>query len=450
MALKVLRSSTISPMPSDNASREYFGSKVGFVLAAAGSAVGLGNMWRFPYQAAEGGGAAFVVLYILMTFLIGVPIMTSEFIIGRSTKRSPIGAFRFVGGSRWVPVGYLVVFAPFIILVYFSVISGWTLRYAIDAIAGFSLEPAARFAEVSSGTPAIVYHLVLMAVTIAVVMRGVRAGIERAALIMMPVLLVLIIALVAWATTLPDSALGYHFYLSPSFDDLLDLSVIKQAAAQAFLSLSVGMGVMITYASYLDRGNDLTQEAITVSMLDFSVAFLGGLIVFPVIFALGLSEQLGESTIGALFISIPAAFIEMGAIGQVVGFVFFSTLLLAALTSSFSLLEVVVASLMDEARLSRKKSALLAGSVAAVAGILPASSQSALGIMDKLAGEIFVVTGALGCVLLVGWVMKDPLSELVKGASGFFARAAPGLLFVIRYLVPAFVAFVLLSSISSL
>lgn len=413
------------------------------MLAAAGSAVGLGNMWRFSYQAAEGGGAAFVVLYILMTFLIGVPIMTSEFIIGRSTKRSPIGAFRFVGGSRWVPVGYLVVLAPFIILVYFSVISGWTLRYALDAITGFSAEPVARFAEIASGPPAIFYHLILMMVTIAVVMRGVRGGIERAALIMMPALLVMVIGLVVWAATLPGSEQGYEFYLRPSIAALSDPIVVKQAAAQAFLSLSVGMGVMITYASYLDDSQDLTKEAVTVSMLDFSVAFLGGLIVFPVIFALGLSDQLGESTIGALFISIPAAFIEMGAVGQVVGFVFFSTLLLAALTSSFSLLEVVVASLMDEFKFNRKRSTIIAGTVAAVAGIVPASSQSALGYMDKIAGEIFVVAGALGSVLLAGWVLKDPLTEVLKGASSSFARIVPGLLFVIRYLVPVFVAVIL-------
>jgi NSS family neurotransmitter:Na+ symporter len=435
-------------MSSGNPSREYFGTRIGFVLAAAGSAVGLGNMWRFPYQTAEGGGAAFVVLYILMTFLIGVPIMTSEFIIGRSAKRSPIGAFRFIGGPRWVPVGYLVVFAPFLILVYFSVISGWTLRYAIDAIMGFSNEPAARFAEISSGTPAIGYHLILMAVTTAVVMRGVRDGIEKAALILMPLLLLMIVGLVAWATTLPGSGDGYEFYLKPSFAALSDPNVVKQAAAQAFLSLSVGMGVMITYASYLDQSNDLTQEAITVSMLDFSVAFLGGLIVFPVIFALGLSDQLGESTIGALFISIPAAFIEMGAIGQVIGLVFFSTLLVAALTSAFSLLEVVVASLMDELKFSRKKSALIAGSIAAIAGIVPASSQTALGVMDKMAGEIFVVAGALGSVLLAGWVLSDPLTELIRGASTVFARLASGVLFVIRYLVPPFVAIVLWFSIT--
>jgi NSS family neurotransmitter:Na+ symporter len=434
-------------MSSSKSNREYFGTQIGFILAAAGSAVGLGNMWRFPYQAAEGGGAAFVVLYVLMTFLIGIPIMTSEFMIGRSSKRSPIGAFRHIGGSVWVPAAYLVVFASFLILVYFSVISGWTLRYLIDAISGFSVEPVARFAEISSGPRAILYHLILMAVTTAVVMRGVRGGIERAALILMPVLLVLIVALVAWAATLPGSGQGYEFYLRPSISALSDPTVVKQAAVQAFLSLSVGMGVMITYSSYLDHTNDLAQEAVTVSMLDFSVAFLGGLIVFPVIFALGLSDQLGESTIGALFISIPAVFIEMGIVGQIVGVIFFSTLLVAALTSSFSLLEVVVASLMDELHLNRAKSALIAGIIAATAGIVPASSQSALGLMDKLAGEVFVVAGALGSVLLAGWVLKDPLKELLTGASSFFTQIVPGLLFVIRYLAPALVAILLWFSI---
>lgn len=430
-------------MPSSKLSRELFGTRIGFILAAAGSAVGLGNMWRFPYQAAEGGGAAFVVLYVMMTFLIGVPIMASEFIIGRRERRSPIGAYRTVGGSAWLPVGYLAVLTPLLILAYFSVVSGWTLRYAIDAIAGFSGNPGTRFAEISSGPTAISFHLILMAVTTAVVMRGIRKGIERASLVLMPVLLILLIGLVAWAATLPGSEQGYDFYLKPSIEALADPTVIKQAAAQAFLSLSVGMGVMITYASYLDHSHDLAQEAVTVSMFDFSVAFLGGLVVFPVIFALGLSGDVGASTIGALFISIPAAFGEMGIVGQVVGFIFFAALLVAGLTSSFSLLEVVVASLMDELKLSRRKSTLIAGAVAAAAGIVPASSQSVLGMMDKVASEIFVVAGALGSLLLAGWALKDPLSELRTGASSFFARIVPGLIFAIRYLAPAFVAIVL-------
>jgi len=435
-------------MPSQGSSRELFATRPGFVLAAAGSAVGLGNMWRFPYQAAEGGGAAFVLLYVLLTFLIGVPIMASEFAIGRRSKRSPIGAYRAIGGPAWVPMGYLAVLTPLVILAYFSVIAGWTLRYAIGGLSGFSGDYSVRFGEVASGTPAVAYHLILMSITVAVVYRGVRKGIEHASLILMPLLFILLIGLVIWASNLPGSEQGYDFYLRPSFDELLDPTVIKQAAAQAFLSLSVGMGIMITYSSYLDIKHDLGQEAVTVSMFDFSVAFIGGLVVFPIIFALGLSDQVGASAIGALFISIPAAMAEMGDAGQAVGIVFFIALLVAGLTSLISLLEVVVSSLMDGFGMRRGPSTLAAGVIAAVAGILPASSLSALGMMDKVAGELFVVAGALGSLLLAGWMLRDPLEEIRIGASPLFTKIAPGLLFTIRYLAPVFVAVVLWLSIS--
>jgi NSS family neurotransmitter:Na+ symporter len=200
---------------------------------------------------------------------------------------------------------------------------------------------------------------------------------------------------------------------------------------------------MITYSSYLDKRHDLGQEAVTVSMFDFSVAFIGGLVVFPIIFALGLSDQVGESTIGALFISIPAAIVEMGEPGRFVGVVFFVALLVAGLTSLISLLEVVVSSLMDGLGMRRGRSALIAGVIAAAAGILPASSLSALGMMDKIASEIFVVTGALGSLVLAGWMLRDPLEELRTGASPLLAKIVPGLMFTIRYLAPAFVAVIL-------
>lgn len=448
MGLKAQHLSTTSTMPSPTSSRELFATRPGFVLAAAGSAVGLGNMWRFPYQAAEGGGAAFVLLYVLMTFLVGVPVMASEFAIGRRSKRSPISAYRTIGGPAWVPMGYLAVLTPLVILAYFSVIAGWTMRYAIDGLSGFSGDYVVRFGEVSSGTPAVAYHLVLMIITVAVVYRGVRRGIELASLILMPLLLILLVGLVIWVATLPGSNLGYEFYLQPSFNEVLNPTVIKQAAAQAFLSLSVGMGIMITYSSYLDKRHDLGKEAVTVSMFDFSVAFIGGLVVFPIIFALGLSDQVGESTIGALFISIPAAIAEMGDPGRFVGVIFFAALLVAGLTSSISLLEVVVSSLMDGLGMRRGPSTLIAGAIAAAAGILPASSQTALGMMDKIAGEVFVVAGALGSLVLAGWMLRDPLGELRSGASPLFTRILPGLVFTMRYLAPAFVAVILWLSIS--
>lgn len=435
------RSDSIAP---DSPGRELFATRLGFVLAAAGSAIGLGNMWRFPYQVSEGGGAAFVVLYLFLTLLLGVPMMTAELIVGRRTRKSPLGALRAVGGSGWAPLGMLYIFTPLVILSYFSVIAGWTLRYALDAVStGLSPTPAERFAEVSSGSSAVIYHLALMAITIAVVVLGVRKGIERTALVLMPVLFVLLAGLAVWAATLEGSGAGYAFYLEPSFDSLLDTAVFQQAASQALLSLSVGMGVMITYASYLPRDENIAQKAAAVSFSDFSIAFVAGLVVFPVIFALGFSEQVGASTMGALFISLPGAFLEMGAAGRLVGSAFFLALVVAAVTSSVSLLEVAVASLIDELHIRRRTAAVLAGTAAALVGLVPAYSQAALGTIDQVVGELCVVVGALGMSILVGWRMQDPLSELLEGASPFFRRVAPGFLFTIRYVVPPLAALLL-------
>ena len=432
-------------MPGDNPGdpkREFFGTRVGFVLAAAGSAVGLGNMWRFPYQTAEGGGAAFVLLYLLMTFLIGVPIMTAELAVGRRSRLSPVGALRQIGGRAWVPFGWLMIFTPLIILAYFSVVSGWALRYALDALTGFSANPGERYASISTGLPAIQFHLVLMLVTIAVVVAGVRKGIERASLILMPTLFVILVGLTVWAYTLVGSEQGYSFYLKPSFDALFNPSVFQQAASQAFLSLSVGMGIMITYGSYLRPEASLNREATLVSLSDFSVAFVAGLIVFPVISALDLSGEISDSTIGTLFISLPGAFQEMGAVGRVVGFVFFVALVVAGLTSSFSLLEVGTASFMDQLKLSRTKAALVAGVGATIAGVVPALSQETLGILDKVVGELLVVGGVFGMALFVGWTMKDPEAELGEGASPKFRRFVPTVMFLLRYVIPPFIAII--------
>ncbi len=431
-----------NPIPARN-TREFFATHVGFVLAAAGSAVGLGNMWRFSYQAAEGGGAAFVVLYLLMTFLIGVPIMTAEFAIGRQTRLSPIGAVRKIAGTGWIPLGVLFVLTPTVILAYFSVISGWALTYLLDAFTGFSEAPAARHEQIATGKSAIAYHLFLMTVTITIVMAGVKKGIERAGLILMPALFLILIGLAIWAATLPGGEKGYSFYLKPSFDALMNPSTFRQAASQAFLSLSVGMGIMITYASYLPRNENLNRQASLVALSDFSVAFISGLVVFPVIFAFGLSEEISESTIATLFISIPRALLEMGLVGQVVGVAFFVALVVAGLTSSVSLLEVGTATLMDKFGLKRKPAALITGVVAAGIGVFPALSLKTLGVMDKITGELLVVGGVVGIAILVGWRMKSATSELVEGATPFFRRLVPIALFLLRYLVPPFLAVIL-------
>lgn len=424
------------------ASREVFGSRLGFILAAAGSAIGLGNIWRFPYQVADGGGAAFVVLYLFMTLLIGIPVMIAEFLVGRRARSSPVGALRSVAGRAWVPLGFLLVLTPLLILAYFSVVAGWTLQYTIDAVVGFSQSPAERYADVSGGWTAVQNHFLMMAVTIAVVMAGVHKGIERAALVLMPTLALLLLGLAMWAFTLEGAGPGYAFYLTPSLADLFDATVLTQAASQAFLSLSVGMGIMITYASYISKRDNVAQEAIVVSLADFSVAFVGGLVVFPVIFALGLSEEVQSATLGALFISLPGAFAEMGTLGQSVGLAFFLALVVAALTSAVSLLEVGVASLIDTFALSRRAATLMAGLAVAVVGAVPALVPGALAVIDKVAGEFLVVAGVLGVSVAAGWVMRDPLSELREGASPLFRRIAPGAIFTIRYVVPPLVAII--------
>lgn len=410
-------------------------------MAAVGSAVGPGNMWRFPYQTADGGGAAFVLLYLGMTFLIGIPIMVAEFGVGRTTRLSSIGALRSTGGRGWVPVGYLYVLTSLLIVSYLSVIAGWTTRYALDGMLhGFSSEAGARFAEVSTGPTAVAFHLLVMALTIGIVVLGIKRGIERICLVLMPILFLILISLAVWASTLDGAGPGYAFYLTPSISALKDPTVLQGAASQAFFSLSVGMGIMITYGSYISKHENLSRAALIVSLSDFSIAFVAGLVVFPVIFALGLSGQVTESTLGTLFISLPGAFFEMGAVGRMVGVGFFVALLVASITSMVSLLEVVASAAIDEFGLQRKTAALVAGALAAVLGVVSATTNGALGVFDQVAGDFFVVVGVLAMSLLVGWRMNEPVKEIATGATEFTARLVPGAVFLVRYVIPPLLA----------
>ncbi len=423
--------------------RELFGTKWGFVLAAVGSAVGLGNMWRFSYVAAEGGGAAFVILYIAMVALLGIPLMLCELVVGRKTHLSPIGALRTLGGKRWAVLGMLFVLVGFLILSYYSVIAGWTLRFAVEsALTGFPGEPGAHFTEIASGRGAVMWHLLFMALTISIVMVGVQKGIERAAMILMPTLFLIVLGLAAWATTLPGAGAGYAFYLQPDLGQLLDPGVISQAVAQAFFSLSLGMGAMLTFASYLSKDTDLNQESVTISFADFLVAFTSGLVVFPVMFALGLQDAVTESTVGALFIALPGAFEAMGGVGRIVGVLFFVALAVGAITSAISLLEVVTSSIIDEFGISRRNAAVGMGILIALFGLLSANSLDILGLVDQFAGELFLAVGALGMSIFVGWFMKDPITELARGAAPGFQAVIPTALVLVRYVLPPVIAVV--------
>jgi len=437
-----------SSVAGESGSREQWGSRAGFILAAIGSAVGLGNMWRFSYLTNEGGGAAFLVLYLLLVAAVGVPVMLAELVIGRGSGRSPIGALAHYGGDRWRPLGALFLASGFLILSYYSVIAGWTLRYAVSALGGFSADSGAYFEQVATGPASVAWHLLFMTLTVGIVVGGVNRGIERVSIVLMPLLFVIICGIAVYAATLPGAGSGYAFYLDIHLEKVFDWQVLNHAAGQAFFSLSLGMGAMLTYASYLSEDENLPNESVIIAAADFAVAFVAGLAVFPLLFALGLQHEVGASSLGALFITLPTAFHEMGGAGRVVGLLFFVALAVGALTSAISLLEVVVSTAIDQLGWSRSRAAIVLGAACALLGIPSALDLGVLGFMDQLAGTLFLVFGGLMLSIFVGWVMPDPVAEARQGAEGvpwFFAWR-----WLLRSVVPVLLLVVLWQSLRAL
>jgi NSS family neurotransmitter:Na+ symporter len=424
------------------AAREHWSTRTGFVLAAVGSAVGLGNMWRFSYLAAENGGAAFVLFYLAVTLCIGIPVLLAELVIGRGSQQSPIRALAHYGGRAWRPLGVVFVAAGFLILSYYGVIAGWTVRYALIVLfQGFPADIADRFGEVATGWDAFSFHVVFMGITIWVVASGVKGGIERAAMLLMPALFLIVIGLAVYASTLDGASKGYDYYLSADVSKLLHWSVIKDAAGQAFFSLSLGMGAILTYASYLQREEHLPNASLAIAGADVGVAFVAGLVVFPMIFALGLEEAVGASTVGALFITLPQAFVEMGGAGRVVGALFFVTLIVGALTSAISLLEVVVSSAIDGMGWTRARAAVIGGLAITLLGAPSAWNTDVLGVVDQIANNLFLLGGGLALSIFVGWVMQDPIGEAASGTEGI--GWFPIWRWLLRVAVPVFLALVL-------
>jgi NSS family neurotransmitter:Na+ symporter len=422
--------------------REQWTSRHGFVLAAIGSAVGLGNMWRFSYLAAENGGAAFVILYLVTTLLVGLPVLLAELVLGRGAQKSPIQALAHYGGSAWKPLGLVFVTAGFVILSYYAVIAGWALRYGLAAIAsGFDPNAAERFAEVAEGPTAFGYHVAFMALTVFVVIGGVKRGIERTSMVLMPMLFVIVAGLALYAATLKGAGEGYAYYLDADFSKLLSLEVLKDATGQAFFSLSLGMGAMLTFASYLGRDVNLPRATVIIAGADIAIAFIAGLVVFPMIFALDLSSDVGASSVGALFITLPKAFAEMGAVGRGVGILFFAALIVGALTSSISLLEVVVSSAMDGLGWSRRQAGIVLGIAITALGAPSAWNTDFLGAADQVANNILLLGGGFALAIFVGWVMAGPIEEASEGATGVAWFGCWRNL--LRYAVPLFLLFVL-------
>jgi NSS family neurotransmitter:Na+ symporter len=430
----------------ENSERGAWRSDLGFLLAAIGCAVGLGNLWGFAFSASRGGGAAFLVLYLFFVFFVGIPVLTAELVIGRRTGKSPVAAMAAVGtGWRWL--GAMFVFVGFGILTFYSVIMGWTGRMLVDFLRGaVPADTAMHFGAISEGGEAIVAHLVGMLITILVIIGGVQKGIERVSLVLMPALFALVAFLALWAATLPGGGPGYAFYLRPDPARVFDPATISGAAGQAFFSLSLGMGALITYASYLRDQGSLPRRAATIAVSDTLVAFVGGLVTFPILYHFGLQDQIGESAIGVLFIAVPKGFLSMGGAGQLVGIAFFLTLYIAALTSAISLLEVVVSAAVDSLGWERGRAGWLGGAAIALAGIPGALSSDWVGFLFALFGQLFLVFGGLMIALVIGYVWTRPAREEL--ARGFGSPTLAGVwVWLLRTLVPLVLAVTLYFSI---
>ena len=334
--------------------RGQFNSRLGFVLAAAGSAVGLGNIWKFPFEVGAGGGAAFVVIYLAFCFLLCFPVMISEIAIGRKTQLNAVGAFKKLGHHNWAWIGLLGILAGVFILSFYNVVAGWAFGYFLQMVQG-NFEVGENFSTYISKWESIgLYGLVFMAVTATIVSKGIQGGIEKAAKILMPTLFAMIIGLMIYAFTLENAMAGIEYYLVPDFSEITG-EVIYSALGQAFFSLSLGMGALITYGSYVSRKQDIVRSAAMITLTDVSVAFLAGLMIFPLVAFLNSGDMSSVSGgPGLIFATLPGVFEGLGpTLGIVIGAAFFLLLSFAALTSTVSLLEVPVAYLVDEKKIKR-------------------------------------------------------------------------------------------------
>ncbi|ARS89429.1 sodium-dependent transporter [Natrarchaeobaculum aegyptiacum] len=399
--------------------RETWATRLGFIFAAVGSAVGLGNIWRFPFQVGQEGGAAFLLIYLLFIALIGFPAMLVEFVVGRYTERNPVGALKAVGGGAWKYVGWVFIATGFVILSYYSVVAGWTIRYAIlglqDGYLADAGEAEAQFVDLASGLDAILLHAVFMAIVIAIVAYGIQRGIELAVKVMVPAIIVITVGLAVYAFTLEGASEAYTYYLSPEWGVIATewTSILPSAAGQAFFTLSLGMGVMITYASYLGEDRNLAEDGAIVIGFDTLIAFVTGLIVFPILFTAGVDPA--DPGAGAIFVSLAAAFGDL-TLGWLVGFVFFATVAIAALSSAISLMEVVVSYAIDERGIQRRNAAFVIGGGMFILGIPSATDLVLLDLFDLFADQILLVFGGLMLMILVGWARSQiAVEELSLG-----------------------------------
>lgn len=446
-------------------SRASWGSRVGFIFAVAGSAVGLANIWRFPYVVGENGGAAFIIIYLLSILLIGFPVFISEIVIGRTTQTSPSGAFRLLGGRAWSWAGKMTIATGFLVSSFYSAIAGWILGYLVEAISGrasnfISTEAVVEHYQSLMDSPVwgVSFHFCFLFICIGVLLLGVRGGIERSNKILMPMLFCVLILLAVKGLSMPNASKGLTFLLTPNWSVLTPHALLT-ALGQAFFTLSLGQGTMVTYGSYLNRNENLLASCVPVVIMDTVVSLLAAVCVFTIVFSVGLEPDSGP---GLIFHTLPWVFSQIPW-GHAIAVMFFFLVFLAALTSEISAMEPTIAYFIDERGWKRTPAVLTCGLGAFLLGIPSALSYSLLkdqlifgrtflDLMDYLATGILIPAGGLFAVLLVGWKWGIPnaLAQLKQGADGLFERKpwlSKYFWYCIKYSAPIFIMFVFLNAL---
>jgi NSS family neurotransmitter:Na+ symporter len=446
------------------AQRDSFGSKLGIIMAAAGSAIGLGNIWKFPYITGIFGGGAFLVVYLIFIALIGVGVMLAEFLIGRMAQKNAIGSFKELKpNTPWQLVGWMGVAAAFLILAYYGVVAGWTLSYIFkagaNAFAGLTPDGIGQLfnSSISQAVQPLIWQAVFMFIVGFVVISGVKDGIEKYSKILMPLLLVIIVILDIRAVTLPGAMEGIEFLFKPDFSKLNGEAILS-ALGHAFFSLSLGMGTMMTYGSYIGKKENLATTAVQVSVMDTLIAVMAGVAIFPAVFAFGIPTNAGP---GLVFVTLPNVFQQMPG-GYFFSILFFVLLAVAALTSAISILEVVVAYFTEDLNISRKKATIIATVSITLIGTLTSLAQGPFAdvkifglnffdLFDWITANLLLPLGGLFISLFVGWVLspqkvKDELSSGGKYEIPYFGF----FMIVTKIIAPIGIAIVFLNGIGLL
>ena len=446
-----------------NEKRSTFSGRLGFVLSAAGASVGLGNIWRFPYLAAKYGGGIFLLVYIVLALTFGYTMIVAETALGRMTKKSPVGAFARFGKSRWLSFGgWINAVIPILIVPYYSVIGGWVIKYLVEYIKGNgkALAGDGYFTSfISNGTSTELCFLVFTFFTLAIIYAGVRNGVERVSSMMMPVLVVLSVIIAVYSVTRPGALEGVKYFLVPNLSNFSWMTVVA-AMGQMFYSLSIAMGILVTFGSYMKKDISIEDSTRNVEVFDTAIAIMAGLMIIPAVFAFSGGDpdtlQAGPSL---MFITIPKVFASMG-LGTLVGILFFLLVLCAAVTSSIALTESAVSTFQDELKWGRKKSTVVVGVIMVVLGTLSSLGYGPLGFVkiigmqfldffDFLTNSVMMPIAAIATCLLVSRVIgvKKIEQEVLAGEAKF--RRKKIFNFMIRYLCPIFAAIILVSSVAN-